>query len=62
MNLLTSELEKLKGITSNLMDTTRATDSEIKKLSHRGPQVRREAASTLAMINTIKAFRGLIIS
>ncbi len=62
MNILESELTRLKDEVSRVMDEIGGTDEEIKKLSHRDPEIRRKAARTLSSIQTLKAFRGLIIA
>jgi len=62
MDLLESKLTRLKEEVSMVMDEIGGTDEEIKKLSHRDPKKRREAAKTLSSIQTIKSFRGLIIA
>ena len=62
ISILESELSRLKDEVSKVMDEIGGTDEEIKKLSHRDPEVRRKAAKTLSSIQTLKAFRGLIIA
>ena len=62
VSLLESEFMSLKAHAGEVLDMIGGTDEEIVKLKHRDPAVRREAASTLSLIGTIKAFRGLIMA
>ncbi len=62
MDILKSDLVRLKESVSEVLDEIGGTDEEIKRLSHNNPQVRREAAENLSLIQTPKAFRGLIIA
>jgi HEAT repeat protein len=62
LRLLESELTSLKTYAGSILDSTGGTEEEIKKLKHRYPDVRREAAKALSLIGTVKAFRGLIIA
>jgi HEAT repeat protein len=62
VSLLESEFMSLKAYAGEVLDTIGGTDEEIVKLKHRDPAVRREAARTLSLIGTIKAFRGLIMA
>ena len=62
LHLLESELTSMKTYAGSILDSTGGTEEEIKKLKHRYPDVRREAARALSLIGTIKAFRGLVIA
>ena len=62
MDILESELTRLKDEVSKVMDEIGGTDEEIKFLSHKDPTVRRKAAKNLSNIETLKSFRGLIIA
>jgi len=62
VELLESEFMSLKTHAGTVLDSVGGTDEEIVKLKHRDPFVRREAARTLSLIGTIKAFRGLIMA
>jgi len=62
VELLESEFMSLKTHAGIVLDSVGGTDEEIVKLKHRDPFVRREAARTLSLIGTIKAFRGLIMA
>ncbi|MBN2322967.1 MAG: HEAT repeat domain-containing protein [Spirochaetes bacterium] len=62
VELLESEFMSLKTHAGMVLDSVGGTDEEIIKLKHRDPAVRREAARTLSLIGTVKAFRGLIMA
>jgi HEAT repeat protein len=62
VGLLESEFKSLKTHAGDVLDAIGGTDEEIVKLKHRDPAVRREAARTLSLIGTTKAFRGLIMA
>ena len=62
IRLLESELTSIKTYAGSILDSSGGTEEEIKKLNHRYPEIRREAARALSLIGTVKAFRGLIIA
>ncbi len=62
MEILKSDLARLKDSVSEVLDKIGGTDEEIVKLSHKNPEIRREAAANLSLIQTPKAFRGLILA
>jgi HEAT repeat protein len=62
IQILESELTSMKTYAGSILDSSGGTEEEIKKLKHRYPEIRREAARALSLIGTVKAFRGLIIA
>jgi HEAT repeat protein len=60
LDLLREQIESLAPLISQVLEETGAVESTIRRLNHRDASVRREAASTLAMIGTEGAFRGIV--
>jgi HEAT repeat protein len=60
--LLNEDITSLRTILSEILHKTGFIDATVRKLRHRKPIVRKDAASILAMINTKEAFKGIILA
>jgi len=60
VSLLEEDIASLKPFLSEILTRTGFVEILIRKLSHRKPQVRREAAELLAQIATDSAYRGIV--
>jgi len=62
VELLKEDIASLKPFLSEILTRTGFVEILIRKLSHRKPQVRREAAELLAQIATDSAYRGIVLA
>jgi HEAT repeat protein len=62
IELLREDIASLKPHIANVLDDTGYIEHTVRKLNHRDPQVRREAAEILSHIGTISAFRGIVLA
>ncbi|MCK5735983.1 MAG: HEAT repeat domain-containing protein, partial [Spirochaetaceae bacterium] len=62
VNLLKEDIASLKPFLSDILTRTGFVEILIRKLSHRKPQVRRDAAELLAQIATDSAYRGIVLA
>lgn len=60
LGLLAEENAALRPHLERVLELTGLVETSIRKLSHRDPAVRREAASVLALTGTVSAFRGIV--
>jgi HEAT repeat protein len=60
LGLLAEENATLRPHLERVLELTGLVETCIRKLSHRDPSVRREAASVLALTGTASAFRGIV--
>jgi HEAT repeat protein len=62
VDLLKEDIASLKPFLSEILTRTGFVEILIRKLSHRKPKVRREAAELLAQIATESAYRGIVLA
>ncbi|MFW6138353.1 MAG: HEAT repeat domain-containing protein [Spirochaetota bacterium] len=62
VELLQEDIASLKPYISDVLESTGFIDSAIQKLSHRDPQIRRNAAQLLSLIGSVAAFRGIVLA
>ncbi|WP_020611117.1 HEAT repeat domain-containing protein [Sediminispirochaeta bajacaliforniensis] len=60
--LLSEEIGSLTPLITEVLEATGYVEHAIRKLNHRDPRVRREAAETLSKIGTLAAFRGIVLA
>ncbi|TVQ23338.1 MAG: HEAT repeat domain-containing protein [Spirochaetaceae bacterium] len=60
--VLEEGIESLKPFLVEILESTGYVDSRIRKLKHRDPSVRREAASFLSLVGSPAAFRGIVLA
>jgi HEAT repeat protein len=60
LGLLAEENAALRPHLERVLELTGLVETSIRKLSHRDPAVRREAAAVLARTGTVSAFRGIV--
>jgi HEAT repeat protein len=62
IELLQRDIASLRDYIVEVLDQIGFIESTIRRLSHRDPQVRREAARVLSHIGTLSAFRGIVLA
>ena len=62
VGLLREDIVSLKPFLADILTRTGFVEILIRKLSHRKPQIRREAAELLAQIATVSAYRGIVLA
>lgn len=62
VELLREDIVSLRPYITSVLEETGYIDFTIRKLSHRDPSVRREAAELLSLIGTAAAFRGIVLA
>ncbi|MFO7729147.1 MAG: HEAT repeat domain-containing protein, partial [Spirochaetia bacterium] len=62
VELLREDISSLRPYITSVLEETGFIDHTIRKLSHRDPQVRRDAAQLLSLIGTVAAFRGIVLA
>ncbi len=60
--LLAEDIPSLKDYLVEILDSTGYTESLIRRLSHRDPAIRRDAADFLSQVGTRAAFRGIVLA
>jgi len=60
--LLKEDISSLKKPITEILEDTGYVEHVIRKLSHRDPHIRRNAAEFLSMIGTKSAFRGIVLA
>ena len=58
--LLEEEISSLQPYLAEILETTGFVEDAIRKLAHRDPELRRDAASALSLVGTKAAFRGIV--
>ncbi len=61
-DLLMEDISSLKPYLSEILEKTGAVEHEVRKLSHRDPEVRRQSAEFLSKVGTLQAFRGVVLA
>ncbi len=62
INLIQEDIPSLLPLVYDILEETGWVESIIRRLAHKSPEVRREAASLLAKIGTRAAFRGIVLA
>ncbi|MDZ7794794.1 MAG: HEAT repeat domain-containing protein [Spirochaetia bacterium] len=62
VELLREDITSLRPYITSVLEETGFIDHTIRKLSHRDPQIRRDAAELLSLIGTVAAFRGIVLA
>jgi len=62
VELLREDIVSLRPHITSVLEETGFIDYTVRKLSHREPQVRRNAAELLSLIGTAAAFRGIVLA
>jgi HEAT repeat protein len=62
LELLKDEVASLKPWLARILEETGYVEKTIRRLSHRDIRVRREAALLLSLLDTLPAFRGLVMA
>ncbi len=60
--LLEEDIPSLKPLVADLLDATGCVEERIRRLAHRDPAVRREAAEFLSRVGSRAAFRGIVLA
>ncbi len=60
--LLGEDIASLEPYIGEILDSTGYVEDRIRRLSHRDPHERREAAEFLSLLGTAPAFRGLVLA
>jgi HEAT repeat protein len=60
--VLREDIASLKPFFAKILEETGYVGSAIRRLSHRNAQTRREAAAVLSLLDTLPAFRGLVLA
>ncbi len=60
--VLEEGIESLKPFLVEILESTGYVDSRIRRLKHRDPTIRREAASFLSLVGSPAAFRGIVLA
>ncbi len=60
--LLEEDIPSLHDYLTGILDSTGYTESIIRKLSHRDPAIRRDAADFLSQVGSKAAFRGIVLA
>jgi len=62
VELLSQDLASLKPYIAEILESTGYVEAVIRRLSHRDPAVRSEAAGVLSIVETPSAFRGIVLA
>jgi len=62
VELLREDIASLRPYITSVLEETGFIDHTIRKLSHRDPEIRRDAAELLSLIGTTAAFRGIVLA
>jgi len=62
VDLLGQDIASLKPYLAEILESTGYVEAVIRKLSHRDPAVRSEAAGILSIVETPSAFRGIVLA
>ncbi len=62
LELLRQDDHSLQPYVAELLESTGFVESTVRRLRHRKPEVRQEAAGVLALIGTPAAYRGIVIA
>lgn len=62
VELLKEDILSLNPFIAEILDSTGYVESQIRKLSHRDSEERREAAEVLSLVGTESAFRGIVLA
>jgi HEAT repeat protein len=62
LELLSERISSLASGISSVLEATGFVEHTIRKLNHRDPEVRKEAAKNLSLIGTTAAFRGIVLA
>lgn len=62
VELMQEDIPSLRPYIGEILETTGHIEAQIRKLAHRDPQVRREAAEFLSLAGTRSAFRGIVLA
>ncbi len=62
VELLEQEIASLKPYLAEILESTGYVEAVIRKLSHRIPEVRSQAAGILSILETPSAFRGIVLA
>ncbi|MCF7915446.1 MAG: HEAT repeat domain-containing protein [Spirochaetaceae bacterium] len=62
VELLREDITSLRPYITSVLEETGFIDHTIRRLSHRDPQIRRDAAELLSLIGTVAAFRGIVLA
>ncbi len=60
--LLKEDIASLRSYLNEILESTGYVEHVIRRLNHRDPAVRRQAARTLSLIGTKAAFRGIVLA
>jgi HEAT repeat protein len=62
IELLQEDISSLKPYLDSILEKTGYVEDKIRKLRHRSPAVRRDAAAFLSLVGTQSAFRGMVMA
>ncbi len=62
LDLLAEKIASLTPHITSVLEASGFVEHTIRKLNHRSPEVRRDAAETLSLIGTASAFRGIVMA
>ena len=62
VELLKEDIPSLQHYIADVLESTGYVESNIRKLKHRDPKVRKEAADFLSAVQTKAAFRGIVLA
>ncbi len=62
VELLREDIPSLKPFLAEILEATGHVEYKIRKLSHRDPEVRQNAAEFLSLVGTRSAFRGMVLA
>ncbi|MDR1626543.1 MAG: HEAT repeat domain-containing protein [Spirochaetia bacterium] len=62
LEILKDEIPSIKPYLARILEETGYVDQAIRRLSHRDVETRREAARWLSLLDTLPAFRGLVLA
>jgi HEAT repeat protein len=61
-SLLREDIASLRSYLNEILENTGYVENVIRKLNHRDPAIRRQAAHTLSLVGTKAAFRGIVLA
>ncbi len=62
VSILKENITSLHGVLADILLKTGYIDTTMKKLLHRNPDVRKDAAAVLSLIKTKEAFKGIVLA
>jgi len=62
VELLEKDIGALRPFITEILEETGYVEATIRKMAHRDPAVRREAAEALGAVGTLPAFRGIVLA